>query len=157
MKITIATVGKIRTKAWQMAEVDFAQRLKRYADFSAIVVKEADQKALRNDELVKAQEGELLLSKVAGQGFVVALDENGTSWSSEQLAGFLEQKASQGQNKVCFVVGGPLGLSLAVIGRADLVLSLSAMTLPHELAKVVLMEQIYRAFTIIRGEKYHKA
>lgn len=156
MKFKLITVGKTRAKAWQLAEQDYISRIRRYAQLQEISVREADQRALRNDELVKEQEAGRVLAKLDAADFVVALDERGEQFSSTQLADALRLKIDGGLKRIAFVVGGPLGLHSQLLRGADLTLSLSKMTLPHELAKVVLLEQIYRAFSIMRGEKYHK-
>lgn len=156
MKIKLITVGKTKTKHWLAAETDFEKRIKRYAEFNSVFVKEASQKSLRNDDLVKATEAKSLLLKIEPQEFVFALDKGGKQISSQGLANFLQKKNLNGINKFAFVIGGPLGLAPEVLKRADYILSLSEMTFPHELAKVVLLEQIYRAFTILNDEKYHK-
>ncbi len=157
MKLKLVTVGKTRMKAWQFAEQDYLARIRRYAELQEFPVREADQRALRNDALVKESEADRILAKLAPQELVIALDEKGEQFSSQQFADSLRKKMDGAVKQIAFVVGGPLGLDSRILERADLTLSLSRMTLPHELAKVVLLEQIYRAFSIIRGEKYHKA
>src|SRR5690606_33437428 len=107
-------------------------------------------------DVVREDEGWRLLARIPDQTEVITLDRMGTAWSSEDLAEHLGQKAVRGESGVCFVIGGAYGLGATVLRRADRSLSLSAMTLPHELARLVLTEQIYRAGTIIRGEPYHK-
>jgi 23S rRNA (pseudouridine1915-N3)-methyltransferase len=156
MTIKIVTVGKVKTKHWQLAVDEYIRRLQRFADVQQTAVKDASTDPTANPKIVKETEGKNLLSKIAADEHVVVLDTAGQQMSSEDLASFLETRTVRGINKFTFVVGGPLGLAPGVLEQADLVLSLSAMTLPHELAKVILVEQIYRAFTILRNEKYHK-
>lgn len=120
-------------------------------------VKEAPQHSLRNDDLVKQTESEEIARKLSGEEFVIALDKRAQQLSSERLAEFFQTSMLHGNNRLTFIVGGPLGLSEDFLStNANRILSLSEMTFPHEMAKVVLMEQIYRALTILKGEKYHK-
>lgn len=156
MKIRVLTVGTTRTQHWQAAEREYAARIGRYADFSQDFVREADLKSLRNDELAKQQEAKHLQKKLVTDELFIALDAGGKPISSETFADYFSQNALQGRSRFVFVIGGPVGLDGEFLRCADFVLSLSRMTLPHELAKVVLLEQIYRAMTILRGEKYHK-
>jgi 23S rRNA (pseudouridine1915-N3)-methyltransferase len=156
MKIKIVSVGKTKRLHWQLAEKEFEQRIGFYADLSLVTVKEAPFDSLKNVDLAKRAEAQDLLKKIDRREFVIVLDSSGSQMASEKFADFFQQKMSQGQNQVTFVVGGSLGFDRELVQKANLKLSLSQMTLPHELAKVVLLEQIYRAFTILRGEKYHK-
>ena len=156
MKIKIITVGKTRKNHWQLAEQDYLKRIQRYCELQFVFTKEASQETLRNDALVKETEAVEIKKKIEAGEFVIALDQRGKTLSSEELAEFLQDKTVQGRSRFCFIIGGPLGLSPEICQQADLVLALSKMTLPHELAKIVLLEQIYRAFTIMHGEKYHK-
>ncbi len=156
MKIKLITVGKTKTKHWLEAETYFEKRIKRYVEFGSVFVIEASQKSLRNDDLVKESEAKHFLLKIEPKDFLFVLDKSGKQISSQGLAGFLQKKTLHGINKFAFVIGGPLGIVPGVIKRADYVLSLSEMTFPHELAKVVLLEQVYRVFTILNDEKYHK-
>ncbi len=156
MKIKLITVGKTKTKHWLEAETDFEKRIRRYAEFDSVFVKEASQKSLRNNDLVKTTEAKSLLLKIEPQDFLFVLDKSGKQISSRGLANFLEKKALHGTSKFTFIIGGPLGIAPEVLKKANYILSLSEMTFPHELAKVILLEQVYRAFTILSDEKYHK-
>lgn len=134
---------------------DFAGRLRHYAEISIKILKEQkgnDREATR----VLAKEGEELLRQIAKGSYVVALDVEGRACSSEELAALITRWEEQGTNQVTFLIGGPLGLAPAVRERADLLLSLSRLTFTHDLARLLLMEQLYRACTIKAGTGYHK-
>ncbi|MBP3216243.1 MAG: 23S rRNA (pseudouridine(1915)-N(3))-methyltransferase RlmH [Clostridium sp.] len=159
MKITLITVGKIKEKYYTDAIAEYMKRLSRYCKPEIIQV--ADEKtpenaALAVEKQVKDTEGERILRHVAEDAFVVALEIRGEMLSSEELADFIERKQVSGTSHIQFVIGGSLGLSEAVLRRADYRLSFSRMTFPHQLMRVVLLEQIYRSFRIIAGEPYHK-
>ena len=159
MKITLITVGKIKEKFFTDAIAEYMKRLSRYCKPEIIQV--ADEKtpenaALAVEKQVKDTEGERILRHVAEDAFVVALEIRGEMLSSEELADFIERKQVSGTSHIQFVIGGSLGLSEAVLRRADYRLSFSRMTFPHQLMRVVLLEQIYRSFRIIAGEPYHK-
>jgi 23S rRNA (pseudouridine1915-N3)-methyltransferase len=159
MKITLVSVGKIKEKYFRAAIAEYVKRLGRYCKLEEIVVN--DEKApesLSESEMVQVKdaEGERILSKIKDDQFVIALAIEGKQLTSEDLASKLGDLALRGKSDVVFLIGGSLGLSEAVMRRSDLALSFSKMTFPHQLMKVVLLEQIYRAFRIQRNEPYHK-
>lgn len=159
MKITLICVGKIKEKFYAAAIDEFRKRLGRYCDLAIIEVK--DEKAPETlsaalEEQVKEREGERILKAVKDDMHVVALAIDGEALSSDELADRIEKAAVGGVSHMAFVIGGSLGLSSAVMKRADAALSFSRMTFPHQLMRVVLLEQVYRAFRIIRKEPYHK-
>ncbi|MBE6007608.1 MAG: 23S rRNA (pseudouridine(1915)-N(3))-methyltransferase RlmH [Lachnospiraceae bacterium] len=159
MKITVVCVGKLKEKYFSDGVEEYKKRLGRYAKIEIAEV--ADEKAPENlspaeEEQVKTKEGERILKKITEDAFVVALCIDGKMLSSEDLADFFEKKAVSGISSIAFVIGGSLGLSKAVVDRADYKLSFSKMTFPHQLMRMILMEQIYRAFRIIKHEPYHK-
>ena len=159
MKITVVCVGKLKEKFFADGVEEYKKRLGRYAKIGIAEV--ADEKAPENlsiaeEEQVKAKEGEKILKKIPDDAFVVALCIDGKMLSSEELADFFEKKTVSGVSSIAFVIGGSLGLSKAVIDRADYKLSFSKMTFPHQLMRMILMEQVYRAFRIIKNEPYHK-
>ncbi len=154
MKITLVCVGYPRGPIADAISV-YEQRIAHYFGFEAIEIKETPHRRRPVDEVI-ADEGERLLARVPGGAKVIVLHRPGRHWSSEAFADHLREAGVRGIPAVTFLIGGAYGLSPAVLERADLELSLSAMTLPHELARLVLTEQIYRAGTIIRGEPYHK-
>lgn len=159
MKITIISVGKLKEKYLKQGIAEYLKRLSAYAKVDIVEV--ADEKAPENMseaemEEVKRKEGERILSHVQQDTYVITLEINGKMISSEQLADKMDQLATYGKSKVAFVIGGSLGISEAVQKRSDYALSFSKMTFPHQLMRLVLLEQVYRGFRIIRGEPYHK-
>ena len=159
MKITLITVGKIKEKYFTDAIAEYAKRLSRYCKLEIIEV--ADEKtpdsaseALENQ--IKEKEGERILSKVPDSAYVVALAIEGKQLSSEDLADKMENRNVNGISHLVFIIGGSLGLTPKVLNRADFKLSFSKMTFPHQLMRVVLLEQIYRSFRIRNNEPYHK-
>ncbi|RMD87479.1 MAG: 23S rRNA (pseudouridine(1915)-N(3))-methyltransferase RlmH, partial [Calditrichaeota bacterium] len=127
-----------------------------YIHLKQIVVDEASLSSLKNIELVWQREQKAILEKIDSGEYLIILDKRGKQISSEALAQFLQKKMTQGVRSLTFVIGGSLGFSEDFLKNAHLVLSLSKMTFPHEMAKVILLEQLYRAFSILKGEKYHK-
>lgn len=159
MKITIIAAGKIKEKYWNDAISEYMKRLGRYCRPEIIAVndeKTPDRAGEALERQIKDTEGERILRHIADDAFVVALEIRGEMLSSEELAAFLEKKQVGGVSYIQFIIGGSLGLSDAVLRRADYRLSFSKMTFPHQLMRVVLLEQIYRSFRIISGEPYHK-
>ncbi len=159
MNISIVTVGKLKEKYLKQGIEEYTKRLGSYAKIDIIEV--ADEKApeeLSQGEMeqVKQKEGERILAKISPDAHVIALAIDGKQKSSEDLAASLDRLATYGKSKVAFVIGGSLGLSDTVLKRADEQLSFSKMTFPHQLMRLILVEQIYRAFRINRGEPYHK-
>jgi 23S rRNA (pseudouridine1915-N3)-methyltransferase len=159
VNIAIISVGKLKEKYLKMGIEEYTKRLGSYAKIDLIEV--ADEKAPENlsdadMEIVKKKEGERILAKIGVDTYVIALAIEGKMKSSEQLADDLQSLMTYGRSKVAFVIGGSLGLHEDVMKRSDEKLSFSKMTLPHQLMKLVLVEQVYRAFRIIKNEPYHK-
>jgi 23S rRNA (pseudouridine1915-N3)-methyltransferase len=159
VNISIITVGKLKEKYLKQGIDEYLKRLSAYAKMDIIEV--PDEKApeeLSETEMiqVKQKEGERILAKIHPDAHVIALAIEGKMKSSEELADTLDKLATYGKSKIAFVIGGSLGLSQGVLQRADEKLSFSKMTFPHQLMKLILLEQIYRAFRINRGEPYHK-
>jgi len=159
MQITIITVGKLKEKYLLQGINEYMKRLTPYAKVQVIEV--PDEKApenLSNAEMaqVKNREGERILSYIKQEQYVIALAIEGKMLSSEQLAAKLDNLALYGSSSIVFIIGGSLGLSQSVISRADMLISFSKMTFPHQLMRLILLEQVYRAFKINRGEPYHK-
>ncbi|WNS75478.1 23S rRNA (pseudouridine(1915)-N(3))-methyltransferase RlmH [Bacillus sp. DTU_2020_1000418_1_SI_GHA_SEK_038] len=159
MNISIITVGKLKEKYLKQGIDEYLKRLSAYAKMDIIEV--PDEKApeeLSDTEMlqVKQKEGERILAKINPDAHVIALAIEGKMKSSEELADTLDKLATYGKSKVAFVIGGSLGLSEDVLKRADEKLSFSKMTFPHQLMRLILVEQVYRAFRINRGEPYHK-
>lgn len=159
MKITVITVGKIKEKFYQDAVAEYSKRLSRYCRLEIIQVpdeKTPDGASEAMETQIKEKEGERILSNIKDGSFVIALAIGGTMLDSEELAGKIEKWGVSGISQLVFVIGGSLGLSKAVLSRADYELSFSKMTFPHQLMRVILLEQIYRSYRIIQGEPYHK-
>lgn len=159
MHIKIIAVGKMKERNWVKALEEYVKRMGAYARLEIVEV--ADEHAPDNlskadEERVKGIEGERILAHVKRDDYVVALAIEGKMMSSEELAKHLDELATYGTSSVTFVIGGSLGLSAEVLGRAKLKLSFSRMTFPHQLVRLMLLEQVYRAFRINRGEPYHK-
>lgn len=159
MNISIITVGKLKEKYLKQGIAEYTKRLQAYAKIEIIEL--ADEKAPENlseqdMKIIKDKEGERILSKINSDAHVIALAIEGKMKTSEELADTIDKLATYGKSKVCFVIGGSLGLSDAVMQRANEKLSFSKMTFPHQLMRLLLVEQIYRAFRIVRGEPYHK-
>ncbi|MBU3571742.1 23S rRNA (pseudouridine(1915)-N(3))-methyltransferase RlmH [Priestia aryabhattai] len=159
MNISIITIGKLKEKYLKQGIEEYLKRLSSYAKVEIIEL--ADEKAPENlseseMEQVKQKEGERILAKISDDTHVIALAINGKQKSSEELAKEIDSLATYGKSKVAFVIGGSLGLSSEVMKRSNAALSFSKMTFPHQLIRLVLVEQIYRAFRIIRNEPYHK-
>ena len=152
MKVNIVCVGKIKEKFFTDAIGEYSKRLSRFCSFNIIEVDEASK--IENLEKKSEVEGKLLLEKCSG--IIVALDGRGKEFSSPELAKFIKETAISGLSDISFVIGGSNGLSDAVIKSSKLVLSFGKMTFPHQLFRVILSEQIYRAFTINAGLPYHK-
>ena len=159
MNITIISVGKIKEKYLVMAIEEYSKRLSKYCKLNFIQVQ--DEKTPDNasdvvNNKIKEIEGERILKNIKDSAYVIALAIEGKHLSSEQLASTLDNLAVTGKSDIVFVIGGSLGLSSQVLSRADYLLSFSKMTFPHQLMKVILLEQIYRSYRIIKNEPYHK-
>ncbi|EKN71514.1 ribosomal RNA large subunit methyltransferase H [Neobacillus bataviensis LMG 21833] len=159
MNISIITVGKLKEKYLKQGIEEYLKRLTAYAKVDVIEV--ADEKAPEELSVlemlqVKQKEGERILAKISQDTYVIALAIQGKLASSEELADSLDKLATYGKSKIAFVIGGSLGLSEDVLKRSNEELSFSRMTFPHQLMRLILVEQIYRAFRINRGEPYHK-
>ena len=155
MKIKVLFTGKT-TDPWIRQGIEcYADRIRHYAGFSWVELPDLKQTASLTEAQVKEREGALILKAVRPGDHLLLLDEHGTAFSSVDWARNLEQKIAHLPKDLVFAVGGPYGFSPAVQARADERLSLSRMTFSHQLVRVVFLEQLYRAFTIIRGEPYH--
>jgi 23S rRNA (pseudouridine1915-N3)-methyltransferase len=159
MKITIIGVGKIKEKYFSSAIAEYVKRLSRYCKLEIIEVadeKTPDQASEAEENQIKKAEGARILKYVKEGTYAIALAIEGTMLSSTELAVKLEQLGVNGTSHITFIIGGSLGLSPEVLGRMDYKLSFSKMTFPHQLMRVVLLEQVYRAYRINSGEPYHK-
>ncbi|MDU2197828.1 MAG: 23S rRNA (pseudouridine(1915)-N(3))-methyltransferase RlmH [Peptostreptococcaceae bacterium] len=159
MNINIVCVGKIKEKYLKLGIDEFKKRLSKYCKLDVIELD--DEKAPENlsDKemlMIKDKEGKKILSKVKANSYVIALAIDGKNLSSEELADTMSKLAVRGSSHITFIIGGSLGLSDEVLSRADYKLSFSKMTFPHQLMRLILLEQVYRAYRINNGEPYHK-
>lgn len=159
MNIDIICIGNLKEKYWKQAVDEYTTRLSRYGKINIIELKESPLPAkasLKDESTVKKSEGNSIISKLKDNSYVIALDIKGKTISSEGLSKKLSCLALSGNSHVSFIIGGSLGLSDEVLNRANMRLSFSAMTFPHQMMRVILLEQIYRSFKIINNEPYHK-
>lgn len=159
MKITVISVGKVKESHFRNAIAEYDKRLSAYCNIKLIEV--ADEKAPENMsdkeiDIVKSVEADGILSKIKSGQHVIALEIRGVQKTSESFSSTIEQLQLLGKNDLVFVIGGSLGLHGKITDRANELLSFSKMTFPHQLMRVILLEQIYRSFKIIRKETYHK-
>jgi len=161
LKITILCVGTLKEAYWREATTEYAKRLRRFASVDVVEVQEKrlPANASTSDErFVIEEESRMLAAKIfrSARTLVVALDVSGTSMSSPALASWMSEQTASGKTELIFIIGGSLGLSDELLGQADIRLSFSLMTFPHQMMRVILLEQIYRAMKINRNEPYHK-
>lgn len=159
MKITLITVGKIKEKYLKDAIGEYSKRLSKYCKLDIVEVadeKTPDQASEVVEDSIREKEGERILKYVKDDMFVITLEINGKMMSSEELAEKINQLGIQGKSNIAFIIGGSIGLGKSVLKRSNLALSFSKMTFPHQLMRVILLEQIYRSYRIINGEPYHK-
>ncbi len=159
MSFTILTVGRLKEKPYRAMADEYLKRLSRYGRFEEIELPglpEPPSLSPALEEQVKRREGEALLQRIRPSDYVIALTIPGRQWDSPALAEHLSSLLARGASSIVLVIGGSLGLSDQVIARADEELSMSRLTFPHQLARVMLLEQLYRAMKISSGERYHK-
>ena len=159
MRITLITVGKIKEKYLTMAIDEYSKRLQKYCKLDIIEV--ADEKTDENAsdtmiEIVKRKEGERILKHVKDDSYVITLEILGKLLTSEELAAKIDTLGITGHSHITFIIGGSLGLSQEVLAKSNFALSFSKMTFPHQLMRVILLEQIYRSYRINMNEPYHK-
>ena len=159
MKITILTVGKIKEKYLKDAIDEYRKRLCKYCKLEIIEVQ--DEKTPDNasevvEDMIRAKEAERILKHIKDDAYVVTLEIQGKQLTSEELAEKIEKLGVQGTSHIMFVIGGSIGLGKDVLNRSNYALSFSKMTFPHQLMRVILLEQVYRSYRIINGEPYHK-
>ena len=146
MNITLICVGKLKEEYWRQAQEEYAKRLTRYGTLQVVEVRE-------RDDIEK--EGEDILKRIREEDYLIALAIEGKTIDSITLSRYLENLSIQGKSNMTFVIGGSLGLSKVVLERADLRLSFSKLTFPHQMIRIFLLEQIYRSYKIMKGEVYH--
>lgn len=159
LKVTLIVVGKIKEKYFKDAVEEYSKRLSRYCRLEIVEVadeKTPEQASEAEEEKIRTKEGERILRHIKEDMYVITLEIAGKSLSSEQMAERIETLGIQGKSSVAFIIGGSIGLGKEVLHRSDFRLSFSRMTFPHQLMRVILLEQIYRSFRIIQGEPYHK-
>ena len=159
MKITLVTVGKIKEKFYTQAIDEYSKRLSKYCKLEIIEVADEKTMDLSKEGLnrkVIEKEGERILQNIRDDAYVIALAINGKMLDSVELSDKIDELMVSGKSQIVFVIGGSLGLSDSVMKRADYSLSFSKMTFPHQLMRVVLLEQVYRSFRIMNNEPYHK-
>jgi len=159
MKITVITVGKIKEQYLKDAIAEYSKRLSKYCKLEIVEV--ADEKIPDNasevvEDAIRSKEAERILKFIKDDAFVITLEINGKQLSSEELADKIDKLGVQGTSHIIFVIGGSIGLGKEVLEKSNFALSFSKMTFPHQLMRVVLLEQIYRSYRIINGEPYHK-
>ncbi len=159
MKITVITVGKIKEKYLKDAITEYSKRLSKYCKLEIVEV--ADEKTPDNasgvvEDAIRSKEAERILKYVKDDAFVITLEINGKQLSSEELADKIEKIGVQGTSHIIFIIGGSIGLGQEVLQKSNFSLSFSKMTFPHQLMRVILLEQVYRSYRIINGEPYHK-
>ena len=155
MKILLISVGTMREAPLRELFERYASRIPYYMPFEAIAIPDIKGGKGMTVDVQKIREGENILARIAPGDFVVLMDERGSECTSRQFAEFIDRKASTLARNLVFVIGGPYGFSQAVYDRADRLAGLSRMTFTHEMARVLTVEQLYRAMTILRGEPYH--
>jgi 23S rRNA (pseudouridine1915-N3)-methyltransferase len=155
MKITFLTVGKTEDAYLRDGIEKYVKRLKHYTRLEIVEIAGLKNTKALSPEQQKANEAELILKKITATDFVILLDENGAEFTSKQFAAYIDKKAIGGAANMVFVVGGPYGFDDAVYQRANDKISLSQMTFSHQMVRLFFAEQLYRAFTIIKGEPYH--
>jgi 23S rRNA (pseudouridine1915-N3)-methyltransferase len=155
MKVTLLVVGKTDTKYLRDGIDQYERRLKHYINFGIKIIPDIKSTKNTTEQLQKIKEGKLILSKISAGNEIHLFDEKGKMFTSGEFAAFLQKKMVQGLKELIFVIGGPYGFPEEVYEKATSKISLSKMTFPHQLARLLCIEQIYRAFTILNGEPYH--
>ena len=159
MSISIIAVGKMKEKPFRAMADEYLKRLSRFGKTEEIELPDLPEPTTSSaaiEKQIKDKEGEMILAKIKPTDYVIALTIPGKQWDSPGLSRHMEELMDRGQSSMVFVIGGSLGLSDAVIARANEQLSMSKMTFPHQLARVMPLEQLYRAMKIRAGERYHK-
>jgi 23S rRNA (pseudouridine1915-N3)-methyltransferase len=155
MRIKLIVLGKSAFDFVKEGEEVYEKRLIHYLPFEKLVLPDIKNPKNLSLEELKKKEGELILSKITNQDFLVLMDENGTQFSSIIFSSWIEQKVNEGMRSLIFVIGGAFGFSKDVYDRSNHMISLSKMTFSHQLVRIIFLEQLYRAQTILKGEPYH--
>lgn len=155
MKITLLVIGRTDSVYIKNVVEEYSKRLQRYVVFNMVEIPDIKKTKSTSIYLQKKKEGELVLSKINNSGEMHLFDEKGKLYSSKEFATFIEKKIMQGLKELVFVIGGPYGFSEELKNQANSKISLSKMTFSHQMVRILCVEQIYRAFTILNGEPYH--
>jgi len=155
MKIILMSVGKSNEPYVKQGIEEFTKRLNKYFSTEWNIISPPKNAASLSDNELKLQEGKLILSQIQQDDFLILLDERGKQFSSPQLANFVQQRANESAKRLVFLIGGAFGVSNEIFTRANHTWSLSPLVFPHNLVRLILSEQLYRACTILRNEKYH--
>jgi 23S rRNA (pseudouridine1915-N3)-methyltransferase len=155
LTIKIIVVDRTRSSFLKKGEAFYLERIQKYARTQWVEVKPAKIKKGTPAKAILSAEGASITKKIHSRDYMIALDRSGNTYNSKKLAARIE-RLSQDNSRLAFIIGGPLGLSKTILDKADEVLSLSRLTLTHEMSRLILLEQLYRSFTIIHNEKYHK-
>ncbi|MCH3963254.1 MAG: 23S rRNA (pseudouridine(1915)-N(3))-methyltransferase RlmH [Clostridium sp.] len=159
MNITLVTVGRLKEKYLKDAVGEYTKRLSRYCKITIIELQDEkvpDNASEKDKEIIKDREGKRVLKHINSNMYIVVLDLNGNMITSEEFSRFIGNLALKGNSSIAFVIGGSLGISREILYKANYRLCFSQMTFPHQLFRVMLLEQIYRGFRILKGEPYHK-
>lgn len=154
MKIKLLVVGKTDEAYLQSGIDKYLDRLKHYVSFEIITIKDVKLGKKQNIELQKEEEANVILEKINSNDYLIILDEKGKEYSSSNFSDYIQKRINAGQNLI-FLIGGPFGFSQRIYNRANDKLALSQLTFSHQMVRLFFIEQVYRAFTILRGEKYH--
>ena len=155
MEITLLSVGKISSQWIQEGINLFKSRIQNYIKFSTVIIPDIKNTRFLSIENQKEEEGKLIMEQINSSDFVVLMDEKGKEYTSREFADWMQKQMNSGKKRILIIIGGPYGFSKGLYQRANSLIALSKMTFTHEMAKLVLTEQIYRGLTILRGEPYH--
>jgi 23S rRNA (pseudouridine1915-N3)-methyltransferase len=155
MKISLWSIGKNHEPFVKEGVEDFTKRISRYFPVEWNIIPAPRNAGVLSEKDLKKKEGETILQMLKPDDYLVVLDENGKSFTSEGLSAFIQQRATESTRSLIFLIGGAYGIDPAVLNRANIKWSLSQLTFPHQLVRLILSEQVYRACTILRNEKYH--
>lgn len=155
MEIVVLSIGKLSFPWIKDGVKEYESRLIKYAKFQSIELPDIKGAKTLSKDKIKEEEGNLIIKELKPSDLVVILDERGQTLTSVEFANWIEKKNSSGKKRMVFVIGGPFGFDKKVYDRADIMIRLSSMTFTHEMARLILIEQIYRAMTILKGEPYH--
>jgi 23S rRNA (pseudouridine1915-N3)-methyltransferase len=155
VKVKLIVIGKTKSKFLIEGENEYQKRLRHYCKFSELIISDIKNSSKLSKKELKEKEGNLILKSIKNNDYVMLLDDKGLTLSSTGFAEFLNKKMVSSANELVFIVGGAFGFSESVYKRANTKLSLSKMTFSHQMVRLIFKEQLYRAFTILKGEKYH--